>query len=306
MKLIIGAHISMTKPLKYYYGAIKEMLEIDANALMIYTGSPQNAKRVDLEEMCIKEAKELIKQNNLDLSNFIVHAPYIINLATNKETNRKFGIEFFLEEIKRTAAFGIDKIVLHPGSSVNQNRDAAINFLCQSLNYILKQIECLNVFICLETMAGKVNEIGISFEEINQIIKNCNNHRLLGVCLDTCHIHDAGYDLNDADLILKNFDKIIGLERLKVIHINDSYNLKNSKKDRHANIGYGKIGFDNLLNFIYHSKLETIPKILETPYYAVNIIKNGKIKTVWKSPYKDEIKMIKKRKWKNVILPKSK
>ena len=221
----------------------------------------------------------MLEENNIDINNIIVHAPYIINLANDK--NYDFNVKFLSEEIKRVELLGINKLVLHPGSHVGLGVDIGINNIIKSLNAVLNNDT--NVVICLETMAGKGTEIGRSFEEIKRIIAGIKCKDKVGVCLDTCHINDAGYDLNDFDNVLKEFDRIIGLDRIKVVHINDSKNIINSHKDRHENIGYGTIGFDNLINIVYHEKLKNIPKILETPYIDK------------KAPYLFEIDMIRNK-----------
>ena len=280
--MIIGSHVSFSKK-EQLLGSVKEALSYGETTFMFYTGAPQNTNRIPLDSNLTQQAKELMKKNNIEMENVIIHAPYIINLANEK--NFDFSINFLKQEIKRVEELGFDKIVLHPGSHVGIGTEKAIKNIIYCLNEVLNDT---NVKILLETMAGKGTEVGISFEEIKQIIDGINNKENIAVCLDTCHINDAGYDLNNFDEILKEFDKIIGLDKLLCIHVNDSKNEKGAHKDRHENIGFGHIGFDNLINVIYNEKLEKIPKILETPY-----IKNGE-KTY--PPYKFEIEMIKKRK----------
>ncbi|MDQ0514260.1 deoxyribonuclease-4 [Mycoplasmoides fastidiosum] len=303
MNLILGSHVSMSKKNKYLVGAVKEMLEYNATTLMIYTGPPQNTKRTDLELMDIKAGLKLAAEHGIDSSNFVIHAPYIINLATFKEDNRKFATQFLIEELRRAAGMGIDKVVLHPGSFVGQTLAQGIEHLINSLNFVLQRTEHLNVTICLETMAGKGNEIGRNFEELAAVIQGCNNHRLLGVCLDTCHVHDAGYDLRQKEQILTNFDQTIGLDRLKVLHINDSKNSQGSRKDRHENIGYGKIGFKTLLEWIYEPKFVNLPKILETPFVEISSPKNPQA-LISVPPYKYEIEAIKQKQWKQKLIGK--
>lgn len=286
--MIIGSHVSFTKN-EQLLGSVKEALSYNANTFMIYTGAPQNTTRVPIDDELTQKAQELMNANNININDVIIHAPYIINLA-NKRT-KEFSETFLKEEIKRAEQLKIDKIVLHPGSHVGLGLDTGIQNIIDCLNNVLINTK---VKILLETMAGKGTEIGKTFEEIKKIIDGVENKNNIGVCLDTCHINDSGYDLNDIDSVLCSFDKIIGLDKLLCIHINDSKNTINSHKDRHENIGYGLIGMTNMLNIIYNKKLENIPKILETPY----------IKDEKKSypPYKFEIEMIKNKKMDNNLI----
>ena len=282
MELIIGSHVSFNKD-KQMLLSVSEALSYKANTFMFYTGAPQNTKRVELDDYLTKEAIKLMKDNNIDINNVVVHAPYIINPANSK--NRDFNISFLKQEISRVSSLGITKLVLHPGSHVGLGVDIGIDNIVDVLKNSVD--DSINVDICLETMAGKGSEIGRSFEEMKMIIdKVGSNH--IKVCLDTCHINDAGYDLTDFDKILDEFDSIIGLEKLAVVHINDSKNTLGSHKDRHENIGFGYIGFDKLISVIYHEKLKDVPKILETPYVG----DSNKY-----PPYKFEIEMIKNNKF---------
>ena len=225
-----------------------------------------------------------MKENNIQKENVIVHAPYIINLATDDEEKRSFATRFLQEEIKRVETLGFTYLVLHPGSHVGCGPDKGIENIADSLNKVLEDDK--KVVILLETMAGKGTEVGRTFEEIASIIAKVNKKEKLGVCLDTCHINDAGYDLNDFDKVLDSFDTIIGLDKLKCLHINDSKNERSAHKDRHENIGLGHIGFENLLKVIYNERLDNIPKILETPY----------VDKIY-PPYKYEIEMIRNKKF---------
>ena len=282
--ILIGSHVSMSGP-KYYLGSVQEALSYEANVLMIYTGAPQNSTRTPLEKCKIEEGISLAKQNNMTIDKFICHAPYIINLANPDPEKQKFSQDILINEIKRTAGFKIKYLVLHPGLHVGIGDDAGLKNIIEGLNIVLKSTENEDVIICIETMAGKGSELGITFEQVNEIIKGCNGSNRLGVCLDTCHINDAGYDVSNIDEVLSKFDSIIGLDRLKVIHLNDSKNLRGARKDRHENIGFGTIGFDNLLKYVFDERLKDVPKILETPYFNK------------KPPYKDEIKMLKEKKF---------
>ena len=286
--LIIGSHVGYKKD-SGLVGSVKEALSYNANTFMFYTGAPQNTKRLPIDLEKVKEADQLMKDNKMAKENVIVHAPYIINLATDDLEKREFSCNFLKEEIKRVETLGFSYLVLHPGSHVGAGTDKGIQNIADSLNKIIDKDT--KVVILLETMAGKGTEVGKNIEELESIISKIKQKENIGVCLDTCHINDAGYDLNYFDKVLDSFDKIIGLDKLKCIHVNDSKNMIGSHKDRHENIGYGHIGFDNLINIIYNKRLDNIPKILETPYID---------KTY--PPYKYEIEMIRTKKFnKNLI-----
>ena len=282
--ILIGSHVSMSGP-KYYLWSIQEALSYRANVLMIYTGAPQNSTRIPLEKCKIDEGILLARENNMVLDKFICHAPYIINLANPDSEKQKFSQDILINEVKRTAGFKIKYLVLHPGLHVGIGEEAGLTNIINGLKVVLDATKDEDVIICIETMAGKGSELGISFEQVNQIIEGCNNSEKLGVCLDTCHINDAGYDVSNIDEVISKFDSIIGLNRLKAIHLNDSKNLRGARKDRHENIGFGTIGFDTLIKYVYDERLKGIPKILETPYFNK------------KPPYKDEIEMIKEKKF---------
>ncbi len=281
--LIIGSHVSFNKE-KQLMGSLDEALSYGSNTFMFYTGAPQNTKRYEINDNLTNQALEKMKNNNIDINNIIVHAPYIINLANDKENDKyDFSINFLKQEIERCEELKISYLVLHPGSHVGLGIEKGINNIIYALNEVLKDDK--NVTILLETMAGKGTEVGSNFQELKAIIDGINKKELIGVCMDTCHLNDSGYDITDFDSILDEFDRIVGLSYLKCIHINDSKNIKGAKKDRHENIGYGTIGFDNLIKIIYNPKLDNIPKILETPY--IND----------KPPYKEEISMIREKKF---------
>ena len=275
--MIIGSHVSFKKDTQLV-GSVNEALSYGSTTFMFYTGAPQNTNRQPIDDKLTNEGKELMLKNNIDINNVIVHAPYIINMTSNND----FAVTFLKEELKRVEKLGMTKLVLHPGSSVKLTKEEGIRNIIDNLNKVGES----KVKILLETMAGKGTELGSSFEEIKQIIDGVNYE--LGVCLDTCHINDAGYDISDFDNVLKEFDQIIGLKYLKCVHVNDSKNLINTHKDRHENIGFGTLGFTNLIKIIYHDKLKDIPKILETPYVTVD--DNSKERMY--PPYKFEIEMI--------------
>lgn len=281
----IGSHVSLSGK-KMLLGSVEESLENGANCLMVYTGAPQNTKRRPIDEFRVVEAKELLAKNNISMDDVIIHAPYIINLAnTTKPEVFELAVDFLRQEIKRVEEIGAKYIVLHPGAHVGAGEEAGLDQIIKGLDRVLTKDQ--TPIICLETMAGKGSELGTSFEQLAYIINNVKLPDKLGVCLDTCHINDAGYDETDFDKILDEFDKIIGLDKLKVIHVNDSKNPIASHKDRHANIGYGTIGFDKLIKIIYNPRIKDLCKILETPF--VNDRKD--------SPYKQEIAMIKNKKF---------
>ena len=283
-ELYIGSHVSMNGP-EFYLGSVKEALSYGATTFMFYTGAPQNTYRKPTSELKIQEGRKLIAEHGIDESKIVVHAPYIINGANkSREDLFDLSIKVIGSEIKRTADFGCQILVLHPGAHVGQGEEAGIDNLAECLDEVLSN-DNTNVKIALETMAGKGSEIGITFEQIRAIIDKCHYPERLGVCLDTCHVSDAGYDIHDVDELLKEFDRVIGLDRLLVVHINDSKNPRAAHKDRHENVGYGYIGFDTLNKYIHHPLLNGIPKILETPY--VNE----------KPPYKTEIQMFKDGKY---------
>ncbi len=283
--LLIGSHVSFSGK-KMFLASVEETLENGANCMMVYSGAPQNTRRKDIEELNIEAAHELMKEHNIDPENVIVHAPYIINLANAiKPETFEIGVEFLRKEIERTEALGAKYLVLHPGAHVKEGTEVGIKKAIEGLNKVLTADQ--KVIVCLETMSGKGSEIGTSFEEVAEIINGVNHSDKLGVCLDTCHIHDAGYDVSEFDDVLDDFDEIIGLDRLKCLHINDSKNPIGASKDRHDNLGYGHIGFDNLINIIYNPRLDGLVKVLETPYVNDRSI----------SPYKKEIQMIKDKKF---------
>ncbi|HJV32268.1 MAG TPA: deoxyribonuclease IV [Bacillales bacterium] len=280
--LKIGSHVSMSGK-NMLLAASEEAVSYNANTFMIYTGAPQNTRRKKIEDLNIEVGRQHMEENGI--SEIVVHAPYIINIgnSTNPDTF-ELGVNFLRTEIERTEALGARQIVLHPGAHVNAGTEAGIKKIVEGLNEVLTGKE--NLQIALETMAGKGSECGKSFEELAMIMDGVHYNDKLSVCFDTCHTHDAGYNIvEDFDGVLNQFDKIIGLDRLKVLHINDSKNSIGMRKDRHENIGFGHIGFKALHYIVHHPQLTDIPKILETPYVGED--KNNK-----KAPYKFEIAML--------------
>ena len=285
--MLIGSHVSMSGK-KMLEAASESAAGFGANTFMIYTGAPQNTRRKKIEDLNIEAGQAHMKEHGI--SNIVVHAPYIINIAnTVRDGVFDHGVEFLQEEIVRTEHIGSNQIVLHPGSHVGAGADKGIESIIKGLNETFTNDN--DVQIALETMAGKGSEIGRNFEELAQIIDGVENNDRLSVCFDTCHVHDAGYDIvNDFEGVLEQFDKIIGLDRIKVVHVNDSKNPVGAHKDRHENIGFGHIGFDTLTYIINHPELKNVPKILETPFVGTD----KKNKT---APYKHEIEMIKNDKF---------
>lgn len=276
----IGSHVSMSGD-EMFLGSVKEALSYKANALMIYTGAPQNTRRKATSELKVDEALAYMQEHGFETRNVVIHAPYIINLANPSAEKRAFAISFLTEEIKRSAYMHASQIVLHPGSAVGKDREQAIKWIAQALIQVIDNTKDLNVKIALETMAGKGNEVGKTFEELKEIIDLVNNKERISVCFDTCHTHDAGYDIkHDFEGVIKTFDQIIGKSYISVFHINDSKNIQGAAKDRHENFGFGHIGFEALLKVVYHPDFKDIPKILETPYIDK------------KPPYLEEIEMI--------------
>lgn len=285
--LYIGSHVSFNKDTQLK-GVVEASLNNNANVFMFYTGSNQSTVRFPINEEITRQAHKLMLQNNIEKEKCIVHAPFIINLANNSDERKyQFYIDFLKQEIDRCIKLGINNLVLHPGSHVSVPKEQSLLNVANGLNEALKENQDINIYI--EFMSGKGTEVGSSIDELKTILDNVIYKDKVFICLDTCHINDAGYDLTKFDDFLTEFDKKIGLDKIKCIHINDSKNIVGSHKDRHANIGYGTIGFEVLVNIIYHERLKEIPKILETPFVGE------------KSPYKIEIQMIKEKKFNDFI-----
>lgn len=284
----IGSHVGLSGK-EMYFGSVLEALSYGENVFMVYTGAPQNTRRKSIEDLNINAALEKMRASGISPEDIVVHAPYIMNLANPKEETRAFGIEFLSEEIRRTEAMGARQIVLHPGAHVGQGAEIAIMHIINGLNQVIENTKGSPVQIALETMAGKGTEIGRSFEELAAIIKGIKDPSRISVCFDTCHTHDAGYDIKeDLEGVLDHFDKVVGLSFIKVLHVNDSHNEKGAMKDRHANFGFGHIGFDALMKVLHTKAFENIPKILETPY----VTEDEDSKKRLYPPYKEELLMI--------------
>lgn len=281
----IGSHVGMAGK-EMFLASVKEAESYGANVLMLYTGAPQNTRRKEIKDLNIEAGWAYAKQAGI--REIVVHAPYIINLAnTVKPETFELAVQFLEKEIRRTAAMRSHILVLHPGSALDAGAEAGIAQTVRGLNMVLDENED-EVFIDLETMAGKGSEIGRTFEEIKAIYDGVNKKERLRVCFDTCHVNDAGYDLvHDYDGVFKHFDQVIGLDQIAVFHINDSLNPLGAHKDRHANIGQGTIGFETLHRLVHDPRFMEIPKILETPWLCAE----GETKKTI-PPYKEEIQQL--------------
>lgn len=282
--LKIGSHVGMSGK-KMMLGSVEEALSYGANTFMLYTGAPQNTRRKEISELNIEAAQKLMKEKGI--TDFVVHAPYIINLAnTVKPETCELAVRFLRLELFRASAMGGHILVLHPGAHVGAGAEAGIASIVKGLNEVLTDdTDCL---IALETMAGKGSEIGRSFEELARIYDGVIKKDRLRVCFDTCHTHDSGYDVkNDFDRVIGDFDRILGKEQIAVFHINDSKNPCGAAKDRHENLGKGQIGFEALNHIVHHPDFADVPKILETPWIPID----GDPKNT-KAPYKEEIAML--------------
>jgi len=261
--LKIGSHVSFSG--KGLLNAAEEAVSYGSSTFMIYTGAPQNTRRKPIEDQFIQEGKQVMDKHDID--EIVVHAPYIINLGSYKDDTYELAVRFLQEEIRRTDYIGVKNIVLHPGAFTDKDAEYGVARIAEGLNEVLNGVKDTNVNIALETMAGKGSEVGRSFEEIAAIMEKVEDNRRLTVCMDTCHIHDAGYDIvNDFDGVIEQFDRIVGLDRLAVVHLNDSKSLLGTHKDRHAPIGAGMIGFDAMNYIVHHEKIRHLPLILETPW----------------------------------------
>lgn len=281
----LGCHVGMAGK-DMFLASAREAASYGANVFMLYTGAPQNTRRKEISELNIDAGWEYAHEHGIN--EIVVHAPYIINLAnTVKPETYELAVEFLEKEIVRTAAMKSRILVLHPGSHVNAGEQAGIAQIVKGLNTVLNQNDD-DVFIALETMAGKGSEIGRSFEELKAIYDGVDRKERLRVCFDTCHVNDAGYDIvNHYDDVFAEFDRVIGLEQIAVFHVNDSLNPLGAHKDRHANIGKGTIGYDTLHRLVHDENFANVPKILETPW----LCEDGSAKKTI-PPYKEEIEWL--------------
>ncbi|QBQ07699.1 endonuclease IV [Spiroplasma gladiatoris] len=289
-KFYLGSHVGMNSKNNYLIGTAKEAIENGANTLMFFTGAPQNTIRTATEKLNIEEFKKILIENDIDITKTLCHGPYTINLAnTVKPEIFELGVRLLKEELNRLEEIGVHLVVLHPGAAVGAERKIALDSVIKGLNMVYKDLPNTPVKIALETMSGKGTEVCINFDEIKYVLDNVERKDMIGVCFDTCHMHDAGYDVkNNFDGVVEEFNNLIGLDKLLAIHLNDSKNFINAHKDRHENIGYGYIGFKALSNIVHNPLFKNIPIVLETPYI------DGKI-----SPYKLEIEMLKNNKFVN-------
>ena len=290
--MIIGSHVSFGS--EQLLGSVKEALSYGANTFMFYTGAPQNTMRKAIDKELTNEAKKMMEENGINIENVICHAPYIINLANRKDPSKwEFSKNFLMQELDRCDELGISYLVLHPGSAVGLAKEEALKNIKDALTEIEKKNN--HCMILLETMAGKGTECGSSLEEIAYLLEGFSH---MGVCIDTCHLNDAGYDMQDFSKFLEIFEEKIGLSKIKCVHVNDSKNVLGSHKDRHANIGYGSIGFETINKICHEEKLKDVPKILETPYVGTSWEDKERLYP----PYKYEIEMLKKEVFNDKLL----
>jgi deoxyribonuclease-4 len=271
--MLFGAHISISKG---YKNAVKEALSIGANTLQFFTRNPRGSAAKALDPVDINNMKQLSKQT--DFGPLVAHAPYTLNLASSKQDTREFAMRVLGEDLERMATVGASYIVLHPGSHVGIGVETGIQKISSSLKDVVTGKE--GVMVLLETMAGSGTEVGYTFEQLYYIMDRTGNPDAFGVCFDTCHVLGAGYDvIGSLDEVLVEFDKILGLSKLKAVHLNDSKFPLGSRKDRHANLGEGELCEETIKNIIIHPKLKENPFLLETPGGTEN--------------YKKEIEMLK-------------
>ena len=288
--LKLGSHVGMSGK-EMFLGSVKEAVSYGANTFMVYTGAPQNTRRKEISELNIEAGLALAKEHGI--TEFVIHAPYIINLGnTEKAETFSLAVEFLAKEIERSVAMRATTIVLHPGSHVGAGEQAGIAQIIKGLNEVLTKD--MPITVALETMAGKGSELGKNFEELAAIYDGVICNDKLRVCFDTCHTHDAGYDIiHDFDGVMETFDRILDKKQIAVFHINDSKNVQGAAKDRHENLGFGEIGFEALNYIVHHKDFTEVPKILETPY--VPVADDVKEKTL--PPYLQEIRMLKEGKF---------
>lgn len=255
----IGCHLSSSKG---FLHMAKEAVSIGANTFQFFTRNPRGGAAKELDEQDLKAFEEYRKENGIEV--ILAHAPYTLNACSADEKVREFAWNTFADDLKRMERVPGNMYNFHPGSHVSQGVETGIDYIVEMLNTAITKEQTTTVL--LETMAGKGSEIGRSFEELKRIIDGVKYHEHMGVCLDTCHVYDAGYDIvNHLDEVLDEFDRVIGLERLKAIHINDSKNPFESHKDRHEKIGEGSIGLEAFTRIINHPVLRQLPFYLETP-----------------------------------------
>lgn len=258
--LRLGAHLSASKGFVNMY---ETALSIGANTFQFFTRNPRGGKAKDIDKADIDEFLKLVNAND-SFGTVLAHAPYTLNACSVKADVRTFALETFKDDIARMELIPNQLYNFHPGSHVGQGEEKGIEQIAEILNEVI--FEDMTTTVLLETMAGKGSEIGKTFEELNEIIKRVEQSDKVGVCLDTCHVHDGGYDIvNSLDEVLEHFDSVIGLDRLKALHLNDSKNPIGAHKDRHEKIGEGYIGINAFEKIVNHPVLSTLPMFLETP-----------------------------------------
>ncbi len=292
--MLLGCHVSFS--FDGLLGSAKQAYEYGANTFMFYTGAPQNTLRKPLDEKYILLAKQFMKEHGIDINTVICHAPYIINLANQSDMQKwNFSIAFLRQEIDRCLQMGIKKMVIHPGSAVGISHEEGIKHIISAINEVVRDKD---IVILFETMAGKGTECASTLEEVKMLLDGVEDIHKFGVCLDTCHLNDAGYDMKEFDVFLEEFDQLIGIDKILCVHLNDSKNERGSHKDRHENIGFGSLSFDALLAILYHEKLKEIPKILETPFVSKT---NDEQKREY-PPYRFEIEMLKQKEFNPALI----
>lgn len=257
--MVIGCHLSVSKG---FAAMGRQALSIGANTFQFFTRNPRGGKAKEIDEKDVEELKRLLLENKF--GTILAHAPYTLNPCSKDEKTREFALQTMTDDLKRMEYLPGNLYNFHPGSHTGQGVDKGIELISAQLNAVLT--EDMNTTVLLETMAGKGSEVGSKFEELKSIIDKTRLNQKLGVCLDTCHVFDAGYDIvNNLDGVLEEFDRIVGIERLKAVHLNDSMNYLGCHKDRHQKIGLGGIGLDAFERIINHPSLKNLPFFLETP-----------------------------------------
>lgn len=257
--LNIGCHLSTSKGFVHMG---KEALSIDANTFQFFTRNPRGSKAKGIDENDVRGLLKIMEDN--DFAPLVAHAPYTLNPCSADQRTKDFALEVLIDDLVRMEHLPNNFYNFHPGSHVGQGTEKGIDLIADALNFILTPSQ--TTIVLLETMSGKGSEVGSNFQELRAIIEKVKLDQKVGVCLDVCHVHDAGYDIvNDLDGVIDEFDRIVGLDRLRAIHLNDSKNPLSSHKDRHAKIGEGAIGLIATTNIINHPKLRRLPFVLETP-----------------------------------------
>ncbi|HVI39137.1 MAG TPA: deoxyribonuclease IV [Anaerovoracaceae bacterium] len=276
--LNIGCHLSTSKG---FIHMGKEALSIDANTFQFFTRNPRGSKAKGIDENDVKGLLKIMEDN--DFAPLVAHAPYTLNPCSADQRTKDFALEVLIDDLVRMEHLPNNFYNFHPGSHVGQGIEKGIELIAEALNFILTPKQ--TTIVLLETMSGKGSEVGSTFQEIREIIEKVKLEQKMGVCLDLCHVHDAGYDIvNDLDGVLNEFDRVVGLDRLRAIHLNDSKNAFASHKDRHEKIGEGTIGLKAITDIINHPKLRRLPFVLETPNEVAGYAKEIRL---LRNAYKD-------------------